>query len=334
MRDTQLDAYRSLSMMYIVCIIHLLYWMNFGDEPLKSLLLIEMPVIFFISGASLSFNKSNRTFAETLKNRIKRVLLPFYIYAAVMVLCIAIMSACNNYADCDITSYSFNDIFKILLCEGVPQSPYCWHLWFIMPYMILSCTFVLQQRILTKVKPTLYILMNIIAFIIVEHLTEEPLPRHIFCYNIFMLAGYCYYKKLDKKQVLGILSMAAICTIALHFIADYPFTPMQENKFPANTLFLSYTTAALCILALIFSHIRIPENRVVRIWNTRGYTIYLYQSIVFFAAAELNDNLLNGIDNRIVTGCIIIAFIFTASTLLSYITYQLEQYILSKIKFL
>lgn len=334
MRDTQLDAYRSLSMMYIVCIIHLVYWMNFGDEPLKSLLLIEMPVIFFISGASLSFNKSNRTFAETLKSRIKRVLLPFYIYAAVMVLSIAIMSICNNCAGCDITSYSLKDILKILLCIEVPQSPYSWHLWFIQPYMILSCTFVLQQRILTKVKPTLYILMNIIAFIIVEHLTEEPLPRHIFCYNIFMLAGYCYYKKLSKKQILGILSMAAICIIALYFLTNYSFTPMQDNKFPANKFFLCYTTAVLCILALIFSHIRIPENRFVKIWNTRGYTIYLYQNMIFFAAVSINNNLLLGIDNQIISGCIMITFIFIASTLLSHITYPLEQYILSKIKFL
>ena len=51
-RDANLDKYRAIVMAYIVCIIHLIYWAGFCSEPDRSFLLFEMPVIFFISGAS------------------------------------------------------------------------------------------------------------------------------------------------------------------------------------------------------------------------------------------------------------------------------------------
>lgn len=67
-RDKQLDLYRGLSMIYVVCFTHVIYWLKIGMEPLLSIMLFEMPIIFFISGASLSFNKKPR------KNTVNAVL--------------------------------------------------------------------------------------------------------------------------------------------------------------------------------------------------------------------------------------------------------------------
>ena len=41
-------------MIHIVCVIHVIYWIKIFDEPWRSLLLLEMPAIFFIAGASQS----------------------------------------------------------------------------------------------------------------------------------------------------------------------------------------------------------------------------------------------------------------------------------------
>ena len=79
-RDVQLDMYRGLSILYVVCFIHVLYWLNIGKQPFMSMILFEMPVIFFISGASLSFSKNPRPVKKTLKSRFYRLLLPYYIY--------------------------------------------------------------------------------------------------------------------------------------------------------------------------------------------------------------------------------------------------------------
>lgn len=154
-------------MMYVVGFIHVMSWLKIGAEPLMSLVLFEMPVIFFISGASLSFNKKPRSFSATIVSRLKRVVLPYYIYAVVMVFIVAVLSVVWHYwlpniigmfgekvatkYMFDITSYSWGDLWCILSFAGIPQSPCVWHLWFILPYLILSCTFEMQKRILTKI---------------------------------------------------------------------------------------------------------------------------------------------------------------------------------------
>lgn len=107
-------------MIYVVCFIHVIYWLKIGSEPILSLMLFEMPIIFFISGASLSFRKEPRSFWNTLCSRFKRVVIPYYIYAVLMIALVAILTL-------------------------------VWHLWFILPYLILSCSFEIQKRILTKI---------------------------------------------------------------------------------------------------------------------------------------------------------------------------------------
>lgn len=142
-RDVQLDAYRALLMLYIVCFIHVEFWLGYSKEPFMSLSLVEMPLIFFVSGAALSFRREPRPFWATVRNRAKRILIPYYIYALLMVL----LGVCRYGID----AYTLKDWAKILLCTDIPHVPYIWHLWFIIPYMVLSCTFDIQKRILTKV---------------------------------------------------------------------------------------------------------------------------------------------------------------------------------------
>lgn len=159
-RDIQLDMYRGLSMLYVVCFIHVLYWLKIGEQPFMSVVLFEMPVIFFISGASLSYNKNPRPIIKTLKSRFYRLLLPNYIYAAVMVAVVAVLSViwyfwypeienvfgtkvASKYMF-DITEYSWSDIVAIIKTSNIPQSPCVWHLWFIMGSSPWECG--LQKR--------------------------------------------------------------------------------------------------------------------------------------------------------------------------------------------
>lgn len=51
----------------------------------------------------------------------------------------------------DITTYSWQDLVQIITFTNIPLSPCVWHLWFILPYLILSCSFEIQKRILTKI---------------------------------------------------------------------------------------------------------------------------------------------------------------------------------------
>ncbi len=143
-RDTQLDAYRAVLMIYVVCFIHVEYWLGLGKEPLMSLSLVEMPLIFFVSGAALSYHRKPRPLWTTVCNRAKRILVPYYIYALLM-LCIVASRQ-------ELASYTLKDWLKVVVCHDIPRLPYIWHLWFVAPYMILSCTFDFQKKILAKIR--------------------------------------------------------------------------------------------------------------------------------------------------------------------------------------
>lgn len=104
-RDIQLDLYRGLSMIYVVCFIHVIYWLKFGVEPLNSLVLFEMPIIFFISGSSQSLTKKSNRLRDTICNRLKRVVLPYYIYVFVMVVLLISLSIFYHFKLFDLTIF-------------------------------------------------------------------------------------------------------------------------------------------------------------------------------------------------------------------------------------
>ncbi len=275
-RDTQLDAYRAMLMIYIVCFIHVEFWLGFGKEPYLSLSLVEMPLIFFVSGAALSFHREPRPFWTTVRNRAKRILVPYYIYALLM-LCIVALRL-------HLPAYTWKDWAKVLLCDAIPYLPHTSHLWFIVPYMLLSCTFDLQKRILTKINRGGYLLLCVISFLVVSHVTENSLVRNVLCYNIFMVAGYVFYKNIRMKHVL-FCAMAALVLLLVYRICQIPFCPMQEHKFPPDFVFLTYGVMVLAALSMLFSIVTLPNWHILRLWNEQGFNIYLFQNIPYTAVA-------------------------------------------------
>lgn len=78
MRDKELDIFRGITMMYIVGVIHGVYWLNLFTFKFKDLLLFEMAIIFFIMGASFSLNPKKLSISLILK-RLLRCIIPFII---------------------------------------------------------------------------------------------------------------------------------------------------------------------------------------------------------------------------------------------------------------
>ena len=329
MRDTQLDIYRALTMMYIVCIIHVLYWFRMGGEPFKSIALFEMSVVFFISGASLSIKKTERGFFATLWNRIKRVLLPYYLYAFVLLTLGALWLLAKEGMHANL-SYRLLFIKMILFCEDIPRFPYIWHLWFILPYLILSCTFGVQIKLMKHMPLWLYVAGCIVVFLVSERLSAPALWRYVFCYNIFMVGGYLCYKRLSMIQLLIVAVTAAIVLFVVKLLGA-SLTPMQTHKFPPDYVFVVYNIFALSSLSLVIGKLTPPSWRIIDIWNRRGYTIYLYQSLVFTIVFPVHSRL-------VLIGCPYllhltadILMVFVLSTALSYVTFPLEKAFLNLI---
>lgn len=282
-RDTQLDIYRALSMIYILCVIHVAYWFGAASEPIASIILFEMPVIFFISGAALSVSRKRKKLTSVVANRAKRVLAPYYAYAFA---CVAMFLAYYLLFDVPTSKPLTYVVLKSLIpVDNSLPIQYTWHLWFVIPYLIISCSFYFQQKVTDRLNPYLYLGILLGACIITQVLTGNNLIRSIVFYNFFFMAGYLLYKRLPKSRICLIAAVAIPVFIAMYF---YFWTGrMQSHKFPCDMLFLVFGIIALCLLGLLCSFIRIPKNRVLEWWNQNGYTIYLWQNIAFVIAAAL-----------------------------------------------
>ena len=63
-----------------------------------------------------------------------------------------------------------------------------------------------------------------------------------------------------------------------------------------------YNMVVLCGLSLLLSKVKLPNQSWVALWNERGYTLYLYQSIVYFAMFAIYLGVLSKIGNHLIEG--------------------------------
>ncbi|MDO5526227.1 MAG: hypothetical protein Q4F85_09125 [Prevotella sp.] len=326
-RDIQLDCYRSLTMMYIVCVIHTSFWFYLDFHFDKTLLLIEMPVIFFIAGASQSFKKVG-SFRQTIINRSKRVLLPYYIFLGILFLwfyACTLLGISFEGETIDITQLNATDIIKLLATGGSEKIPYLGYTWFISCYMIVSCSLPLQRAIMKRISEKVYAALCFFVFTaccILNTHSPENILENVLCYNVFYISGYVFYKQLKKKQII----LAAILPI---IISTYLFANGRMFiKFPPDLFFLFYNIGAICILSIILSYVKIPYSYIIRLWNVRGYNIFLYQSISLFIVYKMTEHLKGYIHNDFAMFIILFIAAIIVATSLSYFTFYIENRII------
>lgn len=129
-----------------------------------------------------------------------------------------------------------------------------------------------------------------------------------------------------------ILSLISVLVMTVGYNVN--FCPMQTHKFPPDIMFLVYSVFAVCLISLIFSKVKIPKTKIFDIWIERGYTIYLYQNIVFFFVNVIYIIVISKIPNGIIQGFVCSVLVFVISSLLSSFTYKIENIIVDKIRVL
>ena len=92
-RDTNLDTFRGFAMMYVI-FIHCLYWLYLFHNAnsityIKSFFLIEMPLLFFITGASNSMGRKKSLLTFYI-SRFQRILIPYWIYCIICTILIVL----------------------------------------------------------------------------------------------------------------------------------------------------------------------------------------------------------------------------------------------------
>jgi len=345
-RDTRLDLYHGWTMIYILCVIHVMYWLHLGKEPLMSLALIEMPVIFFISGAAMSMGGGGRSFLAVLWNRARRVMLPFYIYAMVSLVLLCAMTLIWNIFHeqieritgmeaaggrfFNITGYGWREWAAIVSCRDIPGIPLVWHIWFIVPYMFITCSLGIQAQAVKLFNRGGYLSLCIILFLL-SLLTDVELIREIAGYNIFFMSGYLFYKNISRRMMLA-AGIGAAATIAALTAAGCGFVPMQAHKFPPDALFIAYGMLMLVVSGFVLKRLRLPASRLVLLWNRRGYTIYLYQNFVFIAVFALHKVLISKLECAWAEAVVCSMLVLAGSTALSFITCPFEDFIMKRLR--
>ncbi len=265
-------------MIYILCVVHVTYWLGTFGQPISSLILFEMPVIFFISGAAISLGGKHRGLLPTLANRAMRVLAPYYVLAALCSIAFLVFSLVRGH---DILQkHTAVVIFKALWpTDGALPVPYTRHLWFVTPYLIVCCIFCFYQKLADRSNRYVFLIAFLSLCAFVQMLTDNMLIRNVVFYSFFYAAGYLCYNKMTVNQ-MTLVGICSLSVVALLYVFGWKGS-MQLHKFPPDMLFLCYGITSLCILGIILNYITIPQNRLLRIWNTNGYTIYLWQNVTF-----------------------------------------------------
>lgn len=313
-----IDTARGVLMLYIVLVIHGLYYLYPSWQPVaKSFLLFEMPLLFLISGYSyFLYECSNR---DQLANgfgikgyisfvilRTSRILVPYFAYAVFCILIILPLGVKNG-----------SDFFKLAASwlnpfsygRGYPFFVLNYHLWFIPVFIIIT----IIMPVITKLRIPRHPNLLLLAFgaVAIEysitraHFPEEDIIKKSFFYLIFTLLGYYIAKssnslfKRTDLYLIAATSLILLVAIAL-LKQDIDILDMQINKFPPNHIFFIFSCFWVSIFLILFFSFkditaRLEEYGIVvclKPFISCGYSIYLWQgigyTIAFYAGKVLN----------------------------------------------
>lgn len=267
-RDNDLDLYRGSVMLYIVGCVHIVssIFVDWHRDTWATLFLIEMPIIFYISGASYALSHK-KSYGKYVWSRVKRIFIPLSIYLSLYL--------SDRYITGSLILKDVpNEYIRYCGATLMGQLTELSHLWFIRPYFIIALLLPLLHYVCLRVnRYTIYALLLLVMAALYFH------PDYVLCYIVPVFAGL-YYRR-EKPYNSYIILLVMLCAVAMCQQLGYGWN-MQHNKFPSNIMFLAYTTAALIMLhrPLQWCCRQAARVRVVRYivmqYARHGYTIYLY----------------------------------------------------------
>lgn len=294
-RDHFLDRLRTLAIVWVL-MVHVLYWLRFFPDGLlsvvRSWLLLEMPLFFFLSGAGQSLSKS-RPWAVFVCRSWRRVLIPYWCYALLCLL-LGLLSGSEISGQTVLWWLLPADRQSALLPFSTDA------LWYVPVYLLCVPVMPLLRRLRHRPLPVLALLVTLL-------LTFERLgwyyPQNVAFYSLWIYAGLQYPTlkqryllrkdrrwELPAMAVLGLGLTAALCRWG-GASAD-----MQFNKFPPNGVFLAYSLCAMSLLALAAPTIVRVMDRLGRVklldWGmnrlgSRSLSVFLYQPLAFLLLHKL-----------------------------------------------
>ncbi len=295
-RDKTIDHLRGFAMLWVI-VVHVLYWGNFFNNGsinlLKSFCLFEMPLFFFVTGASNSFGRTDGYFKFVLK-RYKRILIPYWVFAFI---CAGVSIIYFGFS----SGIDFISAIKILISWLIPIdrqitsiSYLTWALWFIPVYLCVVLIIPLLKQVNKSTKAILFAIALLVLFL-VTCLFNLGWIQNVVFYSFWTYMGLFYsdiiqrLKQHSFRKSLCFVALIGVVVMAILYVLGEPID-MQQNKFPPNIMFgiFSLIMMSLVLLSIpsidkLYYHIERHKltNRVANLFSTHSMTIFLYQAFAF-----------------------------------------------------
>jgi fucose 4-O-acetylase-like acetyltransferase len=308
-------------MIYIVTIIHGVYWLGFG-QAFSSILLFEMPIVFIISGYAYAiYVKANpevnlSIYIKYAQTRISRIYIPYFAYALVCAIVVTLIQGNTNIQE-NLVAW----LNPFTRGQGHSISSLSWHLWFIPPFLIVTLLLpVVTYKWIRKLPLVLCFLLLCFFLYFANWYIEARLATPVFylfwAYVGFKLGGGLTLKSKTLFTVIAIAtSMLVIGVVFLNQSLN-----MQLNKFPPNLMFLWFSCIWVSLLFLGVNHVStnvvnyLLDNKFVALFVKNGYSIYLWQGIGYASAITIQSQF----DLHVLlTWCMAIMFTVILGTLFS-----------------
>lgn len=291
-RNEDIDNLKAIMISWVL-FIHCLYWLGlFENEPyitLKSLLLFEMPLCFFLTGVN-NF-KSKKSTLNFILGRFERILPLYWVYSIICVILISDQLGFNERL-----LISWLNPFRNSI-SGIENLQYLnWALWFIPVYIIVIMLFPIYKKIylrLNKRSVCKYIPLVLLACLVLfkEKLGINAFVAQVIFYTIWVYIGMFFHERKAVKKKFNFFITMITLTILIILIRKNIFTlNMQINKGETNFGFLLYSIAVMNILYLIYPLIKLIIIKLKRLeifkwyWeqsSKNGYFIYLFHPLTF-----------------------------------------------------
>ncbi len=297
-RDKMLDRLRGFSMIQVI-IVHVLYWTGFfaygNAAVVKSFFLFEMPLLFFVTGASNAYSKATG-YGNFVFKRFWKILIPYWIYA---VICIIIyLFSCGGAVPANNFAHLLISWFLPFNRQITSFSYMTWALWYIPVYLgiVLLMPFMLRLK---ETKLNWKAVFLFIALYIAACVFKFKQGQYILFFGMWTYIGM-FYSNIkasiqEKKAQKYLLAVFAFSLVMLILAGKRGISlDMQNNKFPPNIIFMIYSFMIMSAIGLLLFPLdrifrKISESsgisrKIFGQYEMHSLTVFLYQPFAFLTA--------------------------------------------------
>lgn len=322
MRKNYLDNIRIIIILLLFTYHTFMIWNNYGEKfyiwagdsnCLSTLIVLVaswfMPILFLIAGISARYSLQKRNTKEFIKERIKKILIPF-IFGLIFLVPLQTLYAriyFNNYNGNIIENfqYFFTHYSDLTGYDGMFTLGHLWFLLYL--FLITIITLPVIKKIKLNIKPNIFIIlfMFIPLYIMynIGNIGGKSIGEYIFLYLIgYYLVTDEFIDKLIKlkKIILPIFLLSEIIIGTLYY----------TNGFYNDLLVKFVGWFGICSCIIIGKLFFNKENKITKYFKNASFPIYILHQTILVIVGYYSLTYINNFYIQLIT-ILLISFTFT-----------------------